>query len=140
MPIITILDLPLPHAVAAKALNFRVADWPVINSDLTAQLETKSLATHIKLKEEFYKKVSTLVHITSDILAKHLDKKCPDPFKKQWWTKELSLFKKTQNHLSSKLFKFWHLHKHPIHVEHQAAANKFKEVMHKTQEQDWKDW
>jgi hypothetical protein len=51
MPIITILDLPLPHSTAAKALDFGAADWPVINTALTAQLEAKSPTLLIKSKE-----------------------------------------------------------------------------------------
>jgi Endonuclease-reverse transcriptase len=118
LPIITILDLPLPHTAAAKALNFRDTDWPVINADLLSRLEANSPATHIKSIEEFYEKVNSVVHITSDTLAKHLVEKRLNPFKKRWWTKELSLLKKTQNCLSNKSFKFRHLRDHPIHAEH----------------------
>jgi hypothetical protein len=82
LPIITILDLPLPHAMATKSLNFRAADWLVINSTLTAYLEAESPAKHIKSKEEFYEKVSTMVHIISEVLNKHLVEKHPNPFKK----------------------------------------------------------
>ena len=140
LPIITIVDLPLPRAEATETLDFRMADWPVVNADLAAQLEAKSPATHIETKDEFLEKVNTVVHIISDVLAKHLEVKCPNPFKKRWWTKELTLLKKAQNRLSSKLYKFHHLREHPIHAEHRAAANKFKEVMRETREQDWKDW
>jgi hypothetical protein len=35
MPIITILNLPLPQSSAAKLLDFRVANWPSINAALT---------------------------------------------------------------------------------------------------------
>jgi Endonuclease-reverse transcriptase len=82
LPIITILDLPLPCTAATKALDFRDADWPVINADLLSHLEANSLATHIKLIEEFYEKVNLVVRITSDTLAKHLVEKWPNPFKK----------------------------------------------------------
>jgi hypothetical protein len=136
MPIVIILDLPLPHPAAAKVLDFRAADWSTINDALTAQLEAEYPTMLIKSKEEFLEKVSVVVHIISETLVKHLDVKHPNPFKKQWWMKELSLLKKTQNCLSSKLFKLRHLWDHPIHVEHWASANKFKEVMQETQEQD----
>jgi hypothetical protein len=32
------------------------------------------------------------------------------------------------------------VHDHPIHVEYKTSANKFKEVMRETRNQDWKDW
>jgi hypothetical protein len=106
LPIITILNLHLPHAEAAETLDFRMANWLVINADLSAQLVAKSPAMHIKSKEEFLEKVSTMVHIISDTLAKHLEVKHPNPFKRWWWTKELTLLKKSQNCLSSKSYKF----------------------------------
>jgi hypothetical protein len=140
MPIITILNLPLPRSSAAKSLNFRTADLPAINTALNLQLEAESPATHINTKGEFYEKVNKVVHIISEVLDAQLEEKHPNPFKHRWWTKELTLFKKTQNRLSNKSYKLRHLHKHPIHVEYKASANKFKEVMQETREQDWKDW
>ena len=53
---------------------------------------------------------------------------------------ELTNLKKAQNRLSNKSFKFQHVHEHPIHAEYKAAANKFKEVMTETRNQDWTDW
>ena len=68
MPIITILDLPLPQSLAATTLNFRVADWPTINTALTQQLEAESPTVHIKSKEEFDHKVDEVVHIIKVVL------------------------------------------------------------------------
>jgi hypothetical protein len=133
MPIITILDLPLPRSSAAKSLDFRAADWPSINTALTP-------AVHIKLKEEFNEKVDDVVRIITAVLEEHLEEKKPNPFKRRWWTKELTSLKKKQNRLSNKSFKFRHLHDHPVHAEYKASANKFKEVMRETRDQDWKDW
>jgi hypothetical protein len=92
------------------------------------------------LKEDFVEKVSSVVCIILEVLGKHLVEKSPNPFKKCWWTTELTILKKAQNRLSNKSYKLRHLREHPIHAEHRAAANKFKEVMHETREQDWKDW
>ena len=140
MPIITILDLPLPRSSAVTTLNFRVADWPTINTALTQQLEAESPAVHIKSKEEFDHKVDEVVHIIKVVLEEHLEEKKPNPFKRRWWTEELTSLKKKQNRLSSKSFKFRHVRDHPVHAEYKASANKFKEVMRETRDQDWKDW
>ena len=48
--------------------------------------------------------------------------------------------KKAQNRLSNKSHKFRHVREHPSHTEYKAAANKFKEVMTETRNQDWTDW
>jgi hypothetical protein len=88
MPIITILDLPFPRSSAAKSLDFRLAEWPAINSALKQQLEAESPTSHINSKEEFNEKVNGMVHIITAVLNEQLDKRRPNPFKRCWWTKE----------------------------------------------------
>jgi hypothetical protein len=63
---------------------------------------------------------------------KQLEEKRLNQFKCRWWTEELTMSKKKQNHLSSKSFKLCHVHDHPVHAEYKTAANKFKEVMCET--------
>jgi hypothetical protein len=140
LPIITILELPLPRSSAAKSLDFRMADWPKINTALSHQLEAESPAVHIKSKDEFNSKVDKVVPIITAVLEEQLEEKRPNPFKHRWWTKELSSLKKKQNRLSNRSFKFRHVRDHPVHAEYKASANKFKEVMRETWDQDWKDW
>jgi hypothetical protein len=136
MPIITTLDLPLPHLVVATSLDFRATDWTIVHSNLSLWLEAESPATCIRSKEEFYKKVDVLVHIISEVLDKNLDERQHNPYKQQWWTKELTELKKMQNHLSRKSFKFHHLREHPIHAKYRTSANKLKEAMKETHKQD----
>ena len=62
------------------------------------------------------------------------------PFKRHWWTKELSQLKKQQNQLSNKAYKFCHLRDHPVHNEYKAVMVKFKDTMQETRNQDWSDW
>ena len=80
------------------------------------------------------------MHIIKVVLEEHLEEKKPNPFKRRWWTEELTSLKKKQNRLSNKSFKFRHVRDHPVHTEYKASANKFKEVMRETRDQDWKDW
>ena len=61
MPIITILNLSLPHSTAPIALDYRAADWPAISTALTARLEAESPTIHIKSKEEFTEKANIVV-------------------------------------------------------------------------------
>jgi hypothetical protein len=68
LPIITILDLPLPRSVAAKSLDFRAADWTMVHSELSLQLEAESPTTCIRSKEEFQEKVNDLVCIITEVL------------------------------------------------------------------------
>lgn len=126
--------------MAAKTLDFRAVDWPPINAALAQRIEAESPTVLIKTKDEFNEKVDDVVCIITLVLDENLDKRRPNPFKRHWWTKELTLLKKKQNCVSSKSFKLRHLCDHPIHAEYRASTNKFKEVMHKTRDQNWKDW
>ena len=73
-------------------------------------------------------------------MENHLKERKPSPFIRQWWTKELSILKKTQNRLNGKSYKFRHVWDHPAYAEHKAAAKQFKDIMEETRSQDWVDW
>ena len=111
-----------------------------INEELKYRLETDSPARRITSEEEFIQKVDDMVRITYKVLQESIDKKSPNPYKQRWWTEELTNLKKAQNQLSNKSHKFHHVREHPSHAEYKAAANKFKEVMTETRNQDWTDW
>jgi hypothetical protein len=136
LPVIIILDLPLPQAMATRTLDFRAVDWQTVCSELYTRFEAELPSAHIRTDVEFQAKVSDVTHILTEVLDKNLDKKCPNPYKWRWWTKELTELKKEQNHLSSAAFKFHHLRDHPSHAEYRTAANKLKEVMYETRNQD----
>ena len=114
LPIITILDLPFPRASAESSLDFREADWPEVCVDLKQQLDGTTPAKHIESHGEFIKKVDDVTRIISEVLNDHLDEKTPNPYKQRWWTKELTILKKSQNRLSSKSFKLRHVRDHPF--------------------------
>ena len=122
------------------SLNFQMAEWSSINEELNYRLDAESPGKHIVSKEEFIQKVDDLVWITYKVLQGSIDEKLPNPYKQRCWTEELTNLKKAQNHLSNELHKFHHLCDHPAHTEYKAAANKFKEVMTETRNQDWTDW
>ena len=48
--------------------------------------------------------------------------------------------KKKQNRLSGKSYRLHHVHNHPVHAKHRSAANRSKDVMQETWNQDWTDW
>ena len=54
------------------------------------------------------------------------------------WMEELTNLKKAQNRLSNRLHKFRHICEHPS--QYKAAANRFKEIVTETCNQDWTDW
>ena len=117
-----------------------MADWSKVNSALGPRLEEESPAVRITTKDEFLKKVDDVVRIVNEVLHEQVDEKSANPYKQHLWTEELTSLKKTQNRLSNKSHKFRHVRDHPAHAEYKAAANKFKEVMTETCNQDWIDW
>jgi len=57
MPIISVIDLPLPRVASPETLDFRAADWPFVNEILKDRLLAESPALRIRTKEEFIVKV-----------------------------------------------------------------------------------
>ena len=94
LPIVVELAMPLPRAPEAKTLDFRQADWPTVNLDLAQRLRDESPAACINSEEYFLTKVNELVRIINETLADHLDERRPSPFKRRWWTQELTQLKK----------------------------------------------
>ena len=140
LPIVTVVNLLLPHSIAPPTLDFCNGDWPKINDILKERLETKSPALRIHTQEQFMEKVDKVIGIIVEILNKTLEELKPSPFSQRWWTKELTASKKEQNRLSNKSYKLRDIPRHTIHTEFKVAVNKFKEVMTDTCKQHWVDW
>jgi len=77
MPIITVVDLPLPRVAPPHLLDFRSADWPSVNAALEARLSAESPAVCIQTKEAFIMKVDTVVKIIMEVLEAKLEPKKP---------------------------------------------------------------
>jgi hypothetical protein len=140
MPIITVVDMPLPRAVSPVTLNYRSADWPTVNKLLNNRLLAESPAVRLRTKEEFDAKVDKLVKIIKEVLEKQLETKNPSPYARRWWTKELTDLRTLQNKLSNKSYKFRLIPDHPSHAEHKAAVNNFKKLLTVTKKYNWIDW
>ena len=68
LPIVTILDFPLPRSEKQPGRNFCEADWPVICEKLDKQLKTRLLATQIRSVEEFNKRVLSFTKVLMEVL------------------------------------------------------------------------
>jgi hypothetical protein len=52
MPIITIIDMPLPRATTACSLDFKQANWIKVNEDLALRLELGPPPSRITSKDD----------------------------------------------------------------------------------------
>jgi hypothetical protein len=117
-----------------------MGDWSKINKKLNECLSVESLTVHVTTEEKFVLKVDEVVHIINKVLEKELEVTKPSPFSCHWWTSELSDIKKAQNRVGNKTHKLHLILGHLIHAEFKVAANKFKEVIIDTRNQNWIDW
>ena len=140
MPIISVIDLPLPRIASLVSLDFHAADWPFINEILKDKLVAESPALCIHTKEEFIVKVDTIVRIIKEVLKEELEPKRPSCYAHRWWTEELSQLQAKQNKLSNKSYKFRHIPDHLSHAEHKSAIKEFKRLLIATKKQNWIDW
>ena len=64
-------------------------------------------------EDAFIRKVDNVVRVINEALTDHLEERRPSPFKCCWWMKELTSLKKTQNRLSRRSYRYWHIRDHP---------------------------
>ena len=84
LPIVTILDFPLPRSEKQPGCNFHEADWPVICEKLDEQLKTRLPATRIRTVEEFDERVLSFTKVLTEVLDSKIPTTKPNPFARRW--------------------------------------------------------
>ena len=140
LPIVTILDFPLPWSTKQPGCNLHEADWPTICEKLDEQLKAHLLATRIRTAEEFDKRILLFTRVLMEVLDNEIPTMKPNHFARRWWTKELLQLKRKQNKLSNKSYKFRCIRDHPSHAEYREAVKQFCSLLDFTCNQHWNDW
>ena len=72
LPIITLIDLPVPRAISKTLPDFHNYDTEKFNKALDAKLQAESPAILIQSEAEFFTKVDKLTTIIQDTIANHV--------------------------------------------------------------------
>ncbi|KII91392.1 hypothetical protein PLICRDRAFT_104674, partial [Plicaturopsis crispa FD-325 SS-3] len=117
VPIISVLDIPIPHSKTADSYNFRMTDWNEFRDELEARLAEIDEPRAIMTEEDFQRAARGLTEVIQDTIRTTvpISKQCPHS--KRWWNKALSDLKWKKNRLESDSYKNRRLPDHPIHEE-----------------------
>lgn len=137
LPIITVLDLPIPRSETTPTRNLREADFAELTKSLSIALNETCPAKEITDPAQFEDYVCLFIDTVNDHLNEKVPFTKPSPYTKRWWTRELTDLRKLKNKLSNVAYKHRGLPNHPIHAEHKKAANHFTDQVKETKTQHW---
>jgi ribonuclease HI len=140
LPIITVIDMPIPRAPPKVSPDFRNIDFKDFNKTLHTKLSRDSPACRLTTKEEFNTKVDQLTTIIQDTISQHAPLRKPSPFSKRWWNTDLTALKKKKNRLSNQAHKYRDIANHPAIEEHKKAAKEFATAIEIAMKTFWTDW
>lgn len=140
VPIVTTLNLTLPHSAQVPRKNFRMTDWEKFRKELGKEIETIPQPHEIVTIQDMNKSVDDITKVIQTVIERIVPDSKPCPNSRRWWTHELSLMKRRQNRLSNLCYKFRALPHHPIHQELKNHRAEYKKKIFETKEQHWKDY
>ena len=143
VPILTIIELPLPCINREATCNFRVADWGTFREDLKSHLLSILLPALLTTEAAFQDTVSHLTMALQDSIQAQVPPSKPSPespHTKRWWSRPLSDLKKCKNRLSSLSYRYRVLQDHPSYEEHQKVHNCHSDEIWKAKLDHWNEF
>ena len=140
LPIITLIDLPVPRAISKTLPDFHNYDTEKFNKALDAKLQAESPAVPILSEAEFLTKVDKLTTIIQDTIAEQIPLRKPCPFSKRWWTPELTALRKKKNRLSNLAYKHRRIANHPSKEAHRTANKDMAKAVEEACKSHWTAW
>ncbi|KII85399.1 hypothetical protein PLICRDRAFT_115774, partial [Plicaturopsis crispa FD-325 SS-3] len=125
VPIISVLDIPVPQAATSESYNFRMTDWDDFRDELEARLGDISGPNRLTTEEDFQRAADELTGAIQDTIRTTVPESKPCPHSRRWWSKELSDLKWRKNRLENESYKNRRLQDHPIHVECRQVRNAY---------------
>ncbi|KAF8055948.1 Endonuclease/exonuclease/phosphatase, partial [Lyophyllum atratum] len=120
LPVITVVELPLPRTSSPPSRHFQAAEWKEFNESLKEKLLLRSPARLITTKADFDAKVTLLTSIIQEVISDDeiVPLKKPCPFSKRWWNSDLKELKKARGRASNEARKYFDIRDHPSKAEY----------------------
>lgn len=123
VPILSILEMEIPHTTTTVTNNYREVDWEKFNESLATHLQLIPPPAELTNREEFQTVAQNLFKTLEEVINEQVPKSKPNPHAKRWWTRELSMMLEKKHKLSDLSYKFRALPDHPSHEEHHIYRN-----------------
>ncbi|KAG2336383.1 hypothetical protein BDR05DRAFT_840250, partial [Suillus weaverae] len=87
-PIISTLDLKPDRMHLTPRLNYREADWDIVNEALATRLDNIGQPAELTTQHQFHAALTALTSAITETVE-HVPKVKPSPYSKRWWSKDL---------------------------------------------------
>ena len=139
LPVVSILDLQIPHRDLPPHWDFRGTDWEVFEKKLDEYLLIKpprTLTTTQEVDDTGAHIIGAMQRTIDEVVP--IAKPCPHS--KRWWMKDLDKLRRSMVSLTRKCYRMHDVPGHLLHADLQAAKAKYTKEICKTKERPWKDW
>ena len=142
LPIVSVLDLTYIPCKRVERYNYKKVDWKAYREALENNLT--ELATLLSDPIETTRAIET----ATDLLFEAIDKTTREvvplikitPHTKRWWTKELTLLRKSRNRANTEHFRWRGLPDHPSHTQYKVISREFANAIEKAKADHWQEW
>jgi hypothetical protein len=100
LPIITTIDISPTRFDPAPRYNWRDVDWPELIKDMKTELAKLPIPHTLRDIPEFETSLEGFMKTLDTVIEKHVPITKPSPFKKRWWSKDLSKMRNQVRKLS----------------------------------------
>ncbi|KAH9828554.1 uncharacterized protein C8Q71DRAFT_672091, partial [Rhodofomes roseus] len=125
-PVVTTLQLDLPHSTPRTFRNFRKVEWPEFRTKLVLRLQDlPDVEKGIPTKESFNTILDALMNALTETIEETVPETKPPPFAKRWYSKELNNLRREVGRLGRRAWKLREFPDHPIHREYRSLRNRY---------------
>ena len=125
VPILTMLDISVPHKDEERQQDFRGPDWDKFRKVLGAQLGVIPDPCAIWTESQFQNAIRDLTKALQVTVETAVPLSHPSPHSCRWWNKDLACQKKEMNRLASQAYKFHAVEDHPAHSMFKNACMEY---------------
>ena len=140
VPILTKLNLAVTHSSNKIIENFRNVDWEKFRSDLRTTLAQMGIPKPIRDQPALDRDCEKLTKAIQEVITAQVPTTEISPKSKRWWTKELSMLRKTMNKLGRKASKLKDRPWDKTHAEYEDAKKRYAKEIESSKRNHWRDW
>ncbi len=139
-PIQTIISIPTEAAPPRPRRDFRKVDWVEFNAALGHRLNERVHADVITTTEDFDDLLQKLMTDLQDTVAEQVPLVKDTPYRKRWWSKDLSCMRGVKERLASASFRLRSDPQHTVHAEYRRYRNRYADAIRLAKKDFWEAW
>ena len=140
--IATTLDISPTRTVPIPRYDWCDIDWEAFTKTAKAELAKLPIPHTLHNIPEFESSLKAFTDTLDKVIEEHVPISKPTPFKKWWWSNELTKKWNEVRKLARKVYCQVQLHNfnHPVHEEHRKLRNKYTEMICSAKREHWIEW